>query len=189
MTIAIFSEFPASSPCGNLLNFTVMTNQNKRVFTTIITIFVLFLTPLAAGWFTIGCGGSNVSLGGGGGGGSNDSEICTDDNDLVTAGNMTAQASGEACDAPSPSTADSESIILDCASPSDRDTDDSTADFTTVTCGTGDGQASSDYYCSNGIVFREDGDTDTELFDQTSIECVVDGDDNGTLDEEELIIS
>lgn len=133
-----------------------------------------------------------------GGSGSSDSDsdsdadadaACSDDGSTVSTTNLTAEVSGEPCNTPSPSTAETGVILLDCGTPSPgRTTTDNEADFTTITCGTGGGADIAAYFCTDGVIFKDDGATTEELFETVEINCALDDNGNGTIIEGELII-
>lgn len=151
-----------------------------------------FVLPIKIGLLSGACGGSNIQLSAprDDGGGSQPSTNCDDTGATVTTGTMTAQVTGEPCNAPSPSALENNDIILDCTDPEPgRDTTDPDADFVTITCGQGDGAAQANYFCVDGVVFKDDGNSGNELFGSITVACTVDSEGNGSLSEEELIIS
>ncbi len=118
------------------------------------------------------------------GGGSGEEEAaCDDTGEAFTAGtSITVTTTGDACNAPSLSdnSGEVDSLIIDC---SDRDTDDSMSDFVSVSCPA----ETASYYCADGLAFRDNGDDDTELFEDTEITCVGE-EDSEVIEEDELII-
>ncbi|MCP5463696.1 MAG: hypothetical protein H7A33_01595 [Deltaproteobacteria bacterium] len=105
----------------------------------------------------------------------------------MSSGDFSAVFTGEACNAPDVTAPESNQLILDCTS---RDTDNSVSDYVTVTCGSGDGAESDIYFCFDGTGYRDGGSSDdTELYDQTTLDCVIDGSDNGSIGEEETVVS
>lgn len=149
-------------------------------------IITLCLTVFACGGGSVELGGSSVDLDNSGG---STSTNCEDSGDSLTTGNITALQAGTICNTPTPSSAQSGTLILDCSQPENRTTTATTTDITTVSCGSGSGQASTNYYCENGIVIQDDGGSGTELFDQTQVTCTIDDDENATLSADELIVS
>jgi hypothetical protein len=99
----------------------------------------------------LGCGSSNVSLGGDSNGGGSSSDLCDDTETTYATGDFAVTITGNLCRTPAPSVPEEGSLILSCTTTEDsdelaRNTTDSTEDNTTVTCGTGDGAATATYY-------------------------------------------
>lgn len=159
--------------------------------------FFLTITLLWFAWPMLYCGSSSVQLDPTGDGGPG-ALSCDDTGEDVATGDLLAVINGNVCKTPAPwlsTNVDlSVSLILSCTTTENdvelaRNTTDSTTDNTTATCGTGDGADTALYFCTEGVVYKEETGTDTALFSNTKINCTVDGDDVGELSEEAFEIS
>ncbi|MBF0107178.1 MAG: hypothetical protein HQM16_17850 [Deltaproteobacteria bacterium] len=120
---------------------------------------------------------------------SADSTDCTDTGEAMTTGDISVTVSGTPCNAPSPSSSTEGTLILGCDTPSDRDASAADVDYVTVSCGTGAGATEEIYYCTEGIVYNDNGGDGIAITASITVTCTIDGDGEATLSEEELVIS
>ena len=145
-------------------------------------LFIVFFS-IQFGIAMMGCGSSGVNLDEDEGGGAGSS--CSESSGTTTSGDVTTIIYGNPCNAPSPSISSTTHGLttLGCT---DRTTTDSAADYTSVTCGTDDDAATSNYYCSSNVVYKKGDSADTALYATTNATC---SDDNTSISEEEVTVS
>lgn len=121
----------------------------------------------------VACGGSSVSL--------SAPESTPTDNLAV----ITSADSGDSEDIPSTSESSSTELILSCDSiATDGSVDENNV---TVTCTVSDEEVEYVYYCQDEVIYRDDGDGATQLYQNITVTC--ENDDGPMLSDEELIIS